>query len=150
VGGGDDADVDGNAAGGAQWNDRAFLDAAKELGLALEGKFADLVEEQGSPVRGAEESKRGAVGAGEGAAGVAEELGFEESVAQGGGIHRDERPGGAGAAGVNCAGGKLFASPGLALQKDGARPARQGVDLRVEPTHCLAFTDEDRSRARCA
>ena len=77
VGGGDDADVDGERRGVAERADFAGLEEAEELGLQVEAELADLVEEQRAAARGADHAGVVAVGAGERAAAVAEQLAFE-------------------------------------------------------------------------
>ena len=48
VGGGDEADVDGDGRGAADAGDGARLEDAEELGLEVERELADLVEEEGA------------------------------------------------------------------------------------------------------
>jgi hypothetical protein len=72
IGGRDQADVDGNRARGAERRDLALLDCAQELRLQGERDLADLVEEEGTPVRRPEHPVVVADGAREGAAPVAE------------------------------------------------------------------------------
>ena len=78
VGGGDDADVDLDVAAGAEAGELAVLQDVQELGLQRQGHLADLVEEDGAAVGELELAGLALVGAGEGAALVAEELGLEE------------------------------------------------------------------------
>ena len=78
IGGGQDADVDVHALGAAHRTDFLFLDGAQQLGLQVDGQFADLVEKHGAAVGDGEQSFLGANRAGEGAAHVAEELAFDQ------------------------------------------------------------------------
>ena len=48
VGGGDDADVDGEGAGLAERRDLAGFEEAREFGLEVEPELADFVEEEGA------------------------------------------------------------------------------------------------------
>src|SRR5690606_12075948 len=92
VGGGGDADVDGDRLGRAQRDNATFLDDAEQLGLDLRRKLADLVEEKCAAVGCTDEAQRGLLGAGERALDMAEELRLEQAVAERGAIDRDERP----------------------------------------------------------
>ena len=91
VGGGDDADVDGQRAGLAERRDFARLEEAEQLRLEVEAELADFVEEEGAVAGGADQAELVAVGAGEGAAAVAEQLAFEQVAGDGGAVERDER-----------------------------------------------------------
>ena len=90
VGGGDDADVDGEGAGLAERRDFTRLEEAEQLGLEVEAELADFVEEEGAVAGGADQAELIAVGAGEGAAAVAEQLAFEQVARDGGAVERDE------------------------------------------------------------
>ena len=90
VGGGDDADVDGQGRGLAERGDFTGLEEAEELGLEVEAELADLVEEEGAFAGGADEAGLVAVGAGEGAAAVAEELTLEQVARDGAAVEGDE------------------------------------------------------------
>ena len=60
----------------------AFLQASEQSSLRFRQKLADFVEKNGSPVRGTEKSQGVARGAGKRAANMAEELGFQQGVAE--------------------------------------------------------------------
>ena len=62
--------------------DLALLEHAQQLGLDAERQLADLVEEDGAAVRRLEEALAVAIGAGEGAAHVAEQLGLDAASAR--------------------------------------------------------------------
>src|SRR5262249_50822157 len=64
---------------------------AQQLGLEVEPKLADLVEEEGAVAGGADEAELIAVGAGEGAAAVAEQVAFEQVARDRGAIEGGER-----------------------------------------------------------
>ena len=95
VGGGDDADVDGDGVIRADRGDGLFLQDAQELGLRRQRQVADLVEEQGAAVGGGDVPGARREGAGERPLGVAEELGLDERLRDGGAIQRAEGPIGA-------------------------------------------------------
>ena len=78
VGGGDDADVDGEGRRFAERTDFAGLEEAEELRLQVEAHLADLVEKERAVACAADDAGVVAVGAGEGAAAVAEQLAFEQ------------------------------------------------------------------------
>ena len=90
VGGGDDADVDGQRAGFTERGDLAGFEEAEQLGLEVEAELADFVEEQGAVAGGADQAELIAVGAGEGAAAVAEQLALEQVARDGGAVEGDE------------------------------------------------------------
>ena len=71
------------------------------------------------PVRRLEEPDTVAVGAGEGAATMAEELALEQRLRHGGAVDGEERPAPARAHGVDGARHQLLAGPRLALDQDG-------------------------------
>src|SRR5687767_8708015 len=119
VGGGDHADVDLDVAAGAQAGELAILQDVQELGLQGQGHLADLVEEDGAAVGELELAELALLGAGEGAALVAEELGLEELEGQGGAVDLDEGALAAGGAVVDGAGDELLADAGLAPDEDG-------------------------------
>ena len=79
-----------------------LLQHAQQLRLEPHRHVADLVEQQRAAVRRLEQSRCGAVRAGERALLVSEQLGFEQVLGHRGAIDRDERPGGAAASGGGC------------------------------------------------
>ena len=85
VGGGDDPYVDLDRPAAADALELAFLQDAQEFGLERPRNVADLVEEEGAPVRLLEAPLARFDRAGEGAAFVAEEFRLEQRF---GGRHR--------------------------------------------------------------
>ena len=75
----------------AERADFAGLEEAEELRLEVEAELADFVEEQRAAAGGADDAGVVAVGAGEGAAAVAEELALEHVARHGGAVEGDER-----------------------------------------------------------
>jgi hypothetical protein len=119
VGGGDEADVEAARLGGAEAAHLAFLEGAEQLGLERGGQLGDLVEEERAAVCGLEQAGLVAVGAGECALLVAEQLGLEQVLGQGRAVDGDEAAGAAGQH-VQCAGDELLAGAALAGDEDRA------------------------------
>ena len=90
VRGGDDADVDARDLVIADALEFATLQEAEKLGLDGEREFADLVQEERASVRGFDAAGAGLDGSGEGAAGVAEELGLEKCLGDGSAVEYGE------------------------------------------------------------
>ena len=82
VGGRDDAHVDGHRCGLAERVDFARFEETEQLGLEVEAKLADLVEEQGAVLSGPDEPQA-VIGPGEGSAAMTEELALEQLVLDG-------------------------------------------------------------------
>ena len=76
--GGDDADIDADFFGRADGQKRMAFENAQQLGLAFERQLADFVEKQRAQIGLLEEADVVAIGAGERAGFVAEELAFHE------------------------------------------------------------------------
>ena len=133
VGGGDDADVDGESGGLAERGDLARLEEAEQLRLQVEAQLADFVEEEGAVAGAADEAGVVAVGAGERAAAVAEELAFEQVAGHGGAIEGDEGLPGAIGEVVDGAGENLLAGAAVAGDEDidvgGSDAAGEGHQL---------------------
>ena len=124
VRGGDDAGVDLDGAAAADAGDLPLLEDAQELGLGGEGQLADLVEEDGALVGDLEETGLAlAVGPGEGAALVAEQLALGKVLGDRAAVDADEVLPGAGGALVDVRRDALLADAGLALDED------DGVEL---------------------
>jgi hypothetical protein len=112
----DDAGVDGDRLAAADALDDPFLEEAQELDLKGERDVADLVEEQGAALGELDLALRRLDRAGEGALFVAEQLGLEQILRDGGAVDRDEGPAGAAAGGVDAAGEQLLAGTAGAEQ----------------------------------
>jgi hypothetical protein len=106
------------------------------------GQLPDLVEEERSPVRDLDHPRLRAVGAGERAALVTEQLGLEQRVGKGGAVHRDEHLGGSAALRVDRAGDQLLPRPRLSLdQYVGLGPGGLPHELE-DRAHRGALTDD--------
>ena len=138
---GDDADVDLACLEGADALDLLVLQGAQELGLSGDGHVADLVEEERAFAGGFEEAGLVAVGAGEGAADVAEELGFEERLNHGRAVEDNVLAFDA-AAGMEGAGDEVFAGAGCALDERGAIVRGDAADAGEHLGHARAGADD--------
>ena len=137
---GDDPHVDVDWPVAAYALDPALFDRAQDLRLHAEGHIADLVEEQGAAAGQLEASDSRSDGAGEGAALVAEQLGFEEAFRDGGAVHGDQGAALARAPAMNRLRQQLLARAALALDQ------HREVRRRPAPP-CLQRLDESRARA---
>ena len=102
VGGGDEPHVHhGVLLLGAHPPHHAILDDAQQLGLEGLRHLGELVQEEGAAVGGFEQAGLVAVGAGKGPLAVAEHLGLEQRLGQGGAVDGHDAPAGAAAVLVN-------------------------------------------------
>ena len=113
--------------GGADRVEALFVERAEDLGLGLEAHVADLVEEERSAVGALEGAAlfaglAGAARAGFGprAVAVAEELGFDVVLGDGGAVQLNKDAVAAQALGMDGAGDELLASAGLAEDEHAA------------------------------
>jgi len=119
VGGGDDPDVDGARAIGAERLDLAPLEGAEQAGPEIERQFAELVEQEGSTVGGEDGAVARLGGAGEGAAGVAVELALDEVGREAAAVDDDEGAVTSRAGVVERPRGDLLAGARFAGEQDG-------------------------------
>ncbi len=129
AGGRDDPHVDVDLPVTPDRPDLSLLQDPQQPVLDLQGDAADLVEEQGAPVRGPEQPFGAVLGAGERAANVAEQLGLEEVLR-----HRravdGHHPAGSFGAPVERSGEKLLSGTRFAQnQHGGVRGRRPHADL---------------------
>ncbi len=96
VGRGQDPDIDRRCLGTAHPFELAGLQGAQKLGLLIEGDVGDLVEKQGRAVGHLEPSDPFALGVGERALDVAEELAGEDAFGEPADVDGDQRPVGSG------------------------------------------------------
>src|SRR6266550_2250823 len=127
--GGDDADVHALRAIAAEPFEFLLLQHAKKLRLKFEGKVADFVEEERAAVGEFEAADFLIDGAGERAALVAEQLGFEKATGNGGAIDFNEGAIAARTKIVDGAGDELFARAGFAEEEDGGASGRGELHL---------------------
>src|SRR5438132_5018673 len=137
---GDDPHVDVDRPVAAYALDPTFFDRAQNLRLHAEGHIADLVQEQGAATGQLEASDPRADGPGAGAALVAKQLGFEETLRDGGAGHRDQGAALARAPAMNRLRQELLARAALALDQ------HREVRRRPAPRH-LQGANESLARA---
>jgi hypothetical protein len=89
--GADHAHIGVNRGGAAETLELSFLHDAKNLGLQLQRKVADLVQEQGAPVSPLEPSNTARDRPGVGATLVTEQLAFQQTCGNCGAIHLHKR-----------------------------------------------------------
>ena len=144
VGGADDAHVDaiGRAVVGADRLDLAGLEEAEQQRLHAQRHLADFVEEHRAAVGRLEQAGLVAIGVGEAALDVAEELRLEQRVGQAGAVERDERLRAARAALVNQLRGDFLADAAFAGDEHLGVGARGGGDVAVERARCRGGTHE--------
>ena len=120
---------------GLEGGDLAGFEEAEQFGLEVEAELADFVEEEGAFAGGADQAELIAVGAGEGAAAVAEQLAFEQVAGDGGAVEGDERLLGAVRVVVNRAGENLLAGAALAGDQNVDLGPRNLSGVEHELTH---------------
>ena len=144
VGGADDPHVDaiGGAVVGADRLDFARLQESQQQRLHPQRHLADLVEEQRALVGLLEEARLVAIGVGEAAFDVAEELRLEQRIGQAGAVQGAERLRTARAAVVDQLRGDFLADTAFAGDEDLGVGARGGGDVTVERARCRGGTHE--------
>jgi hypothetical protein len=142
VGRGDHPDVDLARVRLADALDLPFLKDPQELDLGGEGELAELVEEEGAAVGRLEDALLVVGGAGEGAAGVAEEGGFDELGRERAAVDRDEGAVAAGARAVDRASEELLAGAGLAEEEDRHAAGGDLAGAVDEAGHDLGAVDD--------
>ena len=130
IGRGDDTNIDTDRPRRAEPLELAFLKHAQDLRLGHRGEVADLVEEQRAGVGQLEAPFLAAGGAGEGALLVAEQLGLQEILGQGGAVDGDERAVLARRALVDGPRHALLAGAALAEDEHGGRGVGHLLDQR--------------------
>ena len=133
----DDAHVDLARPGLSQPADLASLDGAQQLGLHLERQLADLVEEDRSAVGRLEGARAVLIGAGEGAARVAEELALDEARRDRTAVDQHEGLAGTRAVSDDLGRDELLAGAALALDEDVRVGLAHSLDDVEEPLHRL-------------
>jgi hypothetical protein len=131
-----------SAAVGADALDLAGLEEAQQQSLQARRHLTDLVEKHGAHVRGLELARLVAIGAGEAALDVSEQLRFEECLGEAGAVHRREGHVGARAGVMNGARHDLLADAALAVDQDLRVAAGHAIDLGLQRRHRLAVADQ--------
>ena len=132
MGGRDQPDVGPDRLVAADPLERLLLQQPQDLGLGRRRHVADLVEEQRAAVALLELADPPAVGAGEGALLVAEQLALQQVLGDGGAVDGQERRLGPQAVLVDGAGDQLLAGAALAGDQDGDVLGRDAADRLVD------------------
>src|ERR1700691_6103402 len=140
VGGRQDANVDESRPGAADRANFLFLYGTQQLGLEIDGKCSDFIEEHGSAFGNGRQALRGVGGAGEGTFDVAEKRTLDQSGHQGSAIDRNkglvaERTGI-----VDGARDRPLASATFAQDQNRVRAVRCSRDDAVELLHFESST----------
>ena len=122
MGGADDPGVDRDRLAAADPLDHPLLQEAQQLDLERQRDVADLVEEQGAAMGELDLALGGLDRAGEGALLVAEQLGLEQVLGDGGAVDRDEA---AAARGGSAGGRRARAVPCRCRWRRAASPRRR-------------------------
>ena len=123
-----------------------LLEHAQDLGLEGQRHVADLVEEDRAAVALLELADAAAVGAGEGALLVAEQLALEQVLGDGRAVEGQERCLGAGAVLVDGAGDQLLAGAALAGDQHGKGLVGDAADRLEDLLHRRAAAHEGLAR----
>ena len=150
IGRGEDADVHAARLRGADALELAGLERAQQLGLQVLRDVGDLVEEQRAAVGHFEAADAVALGVGERALDVAEQLAFEDALGQAAGVHRDQRTRGAQRDGVQRLRDQSLAGAVFAGDEDvgvGRADARDHVEHRAHGRRFARSVAESARRA---
>ena len=119
VGGGDEADIDGDGPVAAETLDLFLLQGAQELGLQVERNLADFVEKERALVGEFQAADLARDGPREGAFLVAEKFALDQPGGNSGAVDLDEGAFAPRAESVDSARQQFLAGPGLALDENG-------------------------------
>lgn len=115
---------------------RPLLKDAEELGLGGQTQGVDLIQQDYALVGQLEKAQLAApAGAGEGALLIAEKLGFDELLRDGGAVEGDEPLPAPGAGGKDLVGHHLLAGPRFSLDEEGGVGLGRQEDLPLELDH---------------
>src|SRR5712692_11158065 len=142
VGGGEHAHVDRDRPHAAHPLHLALLEHAEQARLEIEAQGADLVEEDGTAVSQLELAELARVGAGEGAALVAEQLRFDQRVGNGRHVDGDEGLVAPRAAPMDGPGDQLLAGAALAGDEHGCRGLGDLRDQLIDTHHLGMATNQ--------
>ncbi len=142
VGGGYHADIDSDRVIGPQGAKAPRFQDAQQLGLALQGQLANLVQEQGPLVGQLEVTGTGPVGPGEGPFFMTEQLGLGHGGDDGGTVDRHQGSLTAGTLAVQAQSDQFLADSAFAADQHGTWRVGQQIDLVAQACHGLAGTDQ--------
>ena len=142
IGGGDQPHVDSRRLVVSHPHDLAALHRTEQLRLNVRGGVCDLVEEQAAAVGEFERTGAIAVGTGERAADMSEQLGLDEIGRNGTAVERKIRTGRTGTVGVQTTGNELLAGTALAVQVNRVVARSHLVDDTQHLVHLRAAGDD--------
>src|SRR5690606_4037117 len=138
IGGGENADVDGNFLTPANALDPLVLQEAKQLHLKQERNLANFIKEKGTSLSTFDTTLALGMSAGEGAFLMPEEFTLDQRLRDRGAINGDEGPVPAGAAFVNRTRGHLLARPALSQDQYRGLGCGDLPDILKDRLHPLA------------
>ena len=139
VGGGDEAHIDAQGLRAADRREQLVVEGAEHLGLGFEAHVADFVEEERSAVGALEGAALLRRSAGLRAVAIAEELGLDVRLGNGGAVELDEDAVAAQALGVNGAGDEFLAGARFAVDEDAAVGGRHEANLLAQRLDAARF-----------
>jgi hypothetical protein len=142
VGGGDEAHVDLDRLAAADALEGPLLQHAQQLHLHGGRDLADLVEEEGAAVGLLEATLASAVGAGEGALLVAEQLALQQGLGERGAVEGDEGLGRPRSERVDGAGQLALAGAALAGEQDGGPRSGDLLGEAIDLLHRRAGAEQ--------
>src|SRR3990170_2772787 len=122
--------------------DGLVLEGPQELGLERRGHVTHLVEEEGAAVGLDEQPAPLPVRAGEGTLLVAEQLGLQKGLRDGGAVHGDEGPALSRAVPVDGPRHQLLSATALTQQQHRRLAPRHGADLLEDRLHGLGLAQQ--------
>ncbi|MNZ79670.1 hypothetical protein D3C78_982800 [compost metagenome] len=142
LGRGDDAQIDADALVGTQAFEFLFLQHAQQFGLLGQRHALDFIEEHRAAIGVFQLADALALGAGEGAAFMAEQLGFEQGFGNRRAVERNEGFVGARAEVVQAARDLFLAAAGLAADQHVDRQAGEVQHLSAQLLHALRHAQQ--------
>jgi hypothetical protein len=121
---------------GADRHHLALLQSGQQFGLEVEREVADLVQEERAAVGCLHAADAVALGVGEGALHVPEQLGIEQAFGDGAEIHRDQLLARPARAAVEFACDQFLAGAVLAEDQDVGISRPRALDQRIDAGHC--------------
>ncbi len=142
IGGHDDPDVGRSGFVRADPLILLLLQNPQELDLNRPGEVPDFVQEERAPLGLFDPPDAGLGRAGKGALLVAEQLAFQQSLAQRCAVDLHKRPAGAGAGIMHGRGDQFLSRPGLTADQHGGIAAGDLVNTGVDLAHGLGVADD--------
>ena len=150
ISGGNNADVDGPAFGGADGLDLPFLQRAEKLGLHLQRHFADLIQQQGAAIGGFHQPLLGLHRSRKRAARVAEQFRLDQGGHQRRAFHRHKRLLFSRPKIMNAARHEFLAGAALAQNQHRVVTQADFFDQAVDPLHARGHADQSSKSGKSA